>query len=97
MWEFVSYYDMSELLNECGGSIGTDGQVLDLVQSYVSLRVPLYVSYVFHSPVGSGWQHFDQQTELRLTFTYDTAILWDQGIGTPPGAELEGNKNFKKG
>lgn len=27
LWEFTSYYDMSELLNECGGSIGTDGQV----------------------------------------------------------------------
>lgn len=29
LWEFSSYYDMSELLNECGGSIGTDGQVRD--------------------------------------------------------------------
>lgn len=27
LWEFNSYYDMSELLNDCGGSIGTDGQV----------------------------------------------------------------------
>lgn len=27
LWEFTSYYDMSELLNNCGGSIGTDGQV----------------------------------------------------------------------
>lgn len=27
LWEFTSYYDMSELLTECGGTIGTDGQV----------------------------------------------------------------------
>lgn len=27
LWEFTTYYDMSELLNDCGGSIGTDGQV----------------------------------------------------------------------
>lgn len=27
LWEFSSYYDMSELLTECGGTIGTDGQV----------------------------------------------------------------------
>lgn len=27
LWEFVSYYDMSELLTDCGGSIGTNGQV----------------------------------------------------------------------
>lgn len=29
LWEFNSYYDMSELLTTCGGSIGTDGQVLE--------------------------------------------------------------------
>ena len=66
-------------------------QVLNLVQSYVTLRVPLHVSYVFHSPVGAGgWQHFDLQSELRLTFVYDTAILWRDGIGSPPEAELQG-------
>uniref|UniRef100_A0A2K6EQE4 FRAS1-related extracellular matrix protein 2 n=1 Tax=Propithecus coquereli TaxID=379532 RepID=A0A2K6EQE4_PROCO len=92
LWEFVSYYDMSELLTDCGGTIGTDGQVLNLVQSYVTLRVPLYVSYVFHSPVGvGGWQHFDLKSELRLTFVYDTAILWNEGIGSPPEAELQGS------
>ncbi|KAL1023755.1 hypothetical protein UPYG_G00045680 [Umbra pygmaea] len=91
LWEFNSYYDMSELLATCGGSVGTDGQVLNLVQSYVTLRVPLFVSYVFHSPVAiGGWQHFDLQSELKLTFVYDTAILWQDGIGSPPEAELQG-------
>lgn len=57
----------------------------------MTLRVPLHVSYVFHSPVGAGgWQHFDLQSELRLTFVYDTAILWRDGIGSPPEAELQG-------
>ncbi|XP_060634878.2 FRAS1-related extracellular matrix protein 3 [Anolis sagrei] len=92
LWEFNSYYDMSELLTDCSGSIGTDGQVLNLVQSYVTLRVPLYVSYVFHSPAAvGGWQHFDLQSELKLTFVYDTAILWRDGIGSPPEAELQGH------
>ncbi|PWA28075.1 hypothetical protein CCH79_00012133, partial [Gambusia affinis] len=96
LWEFTSYYDMSELLSDCGGTIGTDGQVLNLIQSFVTLRVPLHVSYVFHSPVGAGgWQHFDLQSELRLTFVYDTAILWRDGIGSPPEAELQGK--FGKG
>ncbi|MGH0133017.1 UNVERIFIED_CONTAM: hypothetical protein FKN15_022782 [Acipenser sinensis] len=91
LWEFNSYYDMSELLTDCSGSIGTDGQVLNLVQSYVTLRVPLYVSYVFHSPVAvGGWQHFDLQSELRLTFVYDTAILWNDGISSPAESELQG-------
>ncbi|XP_044133029.1 FRAS1-related extracellular matrix protein 3 [Bufo gargarizans] len=92
LWEFNSYYDMSELLTDCSGTIGTDGQVLNLVQSYVTLRVPLYVSYVFHSPVAvGGWQHFDLQSELRLKFVYDTAILWNEGIGSPPESELQGS------
>ncbi|XP_040187457.1 FRAS1-related extracellular matrix protein 3 [Rana temporaria] len=92
LWEFNSYYDMSELLTDCSGSIGTDGQVLNLVQSYVTLRVPLYVSYVFHSPAAvGGWQHFDLQSELKLTFVYDTAILWNEGIGSPPESELQGS------
>ncbi|XP_028977079.2 FRAS1-related extracellular matrix protein 2 [Esox lucius] len=91
LWEFTSYYDMSELLSICGGTISTDGQVLNLVQSYVTLRVPLHVSYVFYSPVeAGGWQHFDMQSELRLTFVYDTAILWTEGIGSPPQAGLQG-------
>lgn len=65
--------------------------MLNLVQSYVTLRVPLFVSYVFHSPVAvGGWQHFDLQSELKLTFVYDTAILWQDGIGSPPEAELQG-------
>ena len=28
LWEFVSYFDMSELTTECGGTINTDGQVM---------------------------------------------------------------------
>lgn len=27
LWEFASYYDMSELLTDCGATVGTDGQV----------------------------------------------------------------------
>lgn len=70
-------------------------QVLNLVQSYVTLRVPLFVSYIFHSPVAvGGWQHFDLQSELKLTFVYDTAILWQDGIGSPPEAELQGTFSY---
>lgn len=27
LWEFVGYYTLSELLVDCGGTVGTDGQV----------------------------------------------------------------------
>lgn len=84
LWEFVGYYDMSELITKCGGDIGTDGQVLNLKQSYVAMKIPLYVSYVFHSPVArGGWLHYDLVSQLQLTFVYDTSILWQNGISSP--------------
>ena len=48
-------------------------------QSYVSLKVPLYVSYVYYSAV-VGWKHYDLDTHMQLKFVYDTAILWQEGI-----------------
>ncbi len=66
--------------------------MFNLTQSYVSVQVPLYVSYIFHSPVATGgWQNYDLRTQLRLAFVYDTAILWQDGISSPEGAELKGN------
>ncbi|CAG09021.1 unnamed protein product, partial [Tetraodon nigroviridis] len=40
LWEFTSYYDMSELLNDCGGTIGTDGQVRDYSGTYTVKLLP---------------------------------------------------------
>lgn len=59
---------------------------------HVIFQSSFHVSYVFHSPVGvGGWQHFDLKSELRFrTFVYDTAILWTDGIGSSPEAELQG-------
>lgn len=36
LWEFTSYYHMSELLTDCGGTIGTDGQVRVCLLVYLS-------------------------------------------------------------
>ena len=54
---------------------------MNIKQSYVSLRVPLYVSYVYYSP-SLGWRHFDLDTSLQLKFVYDTSILWQEGISS---------------
>ena len=56
-------------------------QVMNVKQSYVSLQVPLYVSYVYYSP-SLGWKHFDLDTSLHLKFVYDTSILWQEGISS---------------
>lgn len=92
LWTFESYYDMTELVQKCGGSITTDGQVKDTVQSHMSVKVPLYVSYIYHSPTAAGgWMHFDHRSSLRLTFVYDTAVLWKDGVGPPATSILKGN------
>lgn len=38
LWEFTSYYHMSELLTDCGGTIGTDGQVCVCVSVCICLQ-----------------------------------------------------------
>lgn len=61
-----------------------------MVHSYVTLQIPLFVSYISHSPTRIPWRHYDLSTDLRLTFVYDTAKMWTEGIGTPPESELPG-------
>lgn len=81
LWTFEGYFDMSELVTQCRGQVITDAEVLNVKQSYVSLQVPLYVSYVYYSPT-LGWRHFDLDTKLNLKFVYDTSILWQEGISS---------------
>ena len=51
--------------------------------------MPLYVSYVFHSLAGDrGWKHIDTQTELEMTFVYNTAVMWQDGIRSAGSAAL---------
>ncbi|XP_062311258.1 FRAS1-related extracellular matrix protein 2-like, partial [Osmerus eperlanus] len=92
VWSFTGHYSIGELLSDCGGTVESDGQVLEGVQSYVTLRVPLYVSYLHSAPSApGGWVTFDLRSDLRLTFTYETSILWRDGIATPPDAPLQGS------
>ncbi|KAH7953982.1 hypothetical protein HPB49_014729 [Dermacentor silvarum] len=92
MWNWTAFYTLSELVSDCGGSINHDGQALNLVQSYVSMSVPLYVSYALHSTAAlGGWQHSDMVTELKISFVYNTAILWDHGISTYLDSHLNGS------
>lgn len=51
LWEFTSYYDMSELLSDCGGTIGTDGQVRS---SSFELQLTFDSLFFFHFEIGSA-------------------------------------------
>ncbi|CAC5407933.1 FREM3 [Mytilus coruscus] len=55
------------------------------------MRLPLYVSYVFHALSGDReWRHIDTQTELEMTFVYNTAVLLDDGITSSRSSDTDG-------
>lgn len=68
-------------------------QAQNLKQSYMSLHIPLYISYMFHSPIiPVSWQHFDMVYQLRLIFVYDTASLWQNGFDDSEDTSFRGKK-----
>ncbi|KAB7500158.1 Extracellular matrix protein FRAS1 [Armadillidium nasatum] len=81
-WRFVAHYTMSELIDECGGHVVSDFQVGSIGQSFLTVRVPLYLSYTYASPT-PGWTSLDHRAELSVSLYYST-LLWNQGLHTEP-------------
>ncbi|XP_071003248.1 extracellular matrix organizing protein FRAS1-like, partial [Oncorhynchus clarkii lewisi] len=80
IWTFNAYYDMTELIDVCGGSVTADFQVRDSAQSFLTVQVPLYVSYIYVT-APRGWASLEHHTEMEFSFFYDT-VLWRTGIQT---------------
>ncbi|XP_069341542.1 extracellular matrix organizing protein FRAS1 [Eulemur rufifrons] len=78
VWTFDAYYGMTELIDVCGGSVTADFQVRDSAQSFLTVHVPLYVSYVYVT-APRGWASLEHHTEMEFSFFYDT-VLWRTGI-----------------
>uniref|UniRef100_A0A8C4Z636 Fraser extracellular matrix complex subunit 1 n=1 Tax=Gadus morhua TaxID=8049 RepID=A0A8C4Z636_GADMO len=80
IWNFDAFYDMTALIDVCGGSVTADFQVRDSAQSFLTVQVPLYVSYIYVT-APRGWASLEHHTEMEFSFFYDT-ILWRTGIQT---------------
>ncbi|XP_029366253.1 extracellular matrix organizing protein FRAS1 isoform X2 [Echeneis naucrates] len=80
IWTFDAYYDMTELIDICSGSVTADFQVRDSAQSFLTVQVPLYVSYIYVT-APRGWASLEHHTEMEFSFFYDT-VLWRTGIQT---------------
>ncbi|OWK55263.1 Extracellular matrix protein FRAS1 [Lonchura striata] len=78
IWTFDAFYDMTELIDVCGGSVTADFQVRDSAQSFLTVHVPLYVSYIYVT-APRGWASLEHHTEMEFSFFYDT-VLWRTGI-----------------
>ncbi|KAK3090989.1 hypothetical protein FSP39_016284, partial [Pinctada imbricata] len=80
VWSFSAYYHMSDLVDVCGGKIISDFQVRDAGKTYLTIKVPLYVYYVYATaPV--GWGSLQHHTEMEMSFYYNT-VLWRSGLET---------------
>ncbi|XP_076856944.1 extracellular matrix organizing protein FRAS1 isoform X2 [Brachyhypopomus gauderio] len=80
IWTFDAFYDMTKLIDVCGGSVTADFQVRDSAQSFLTVQVPLYVSYIYVT-APRGWASLEHHTEMEFSFFYDT-VLWRTGIQT---------------
>ena len=81
-WTFTAWYDMTELVQQCGGKVVSDFEIHDALKSHVTIQVPLYVSYVY-AAAPSGWSALEHRTQLSLSILYDT-MAWKAGLGTGP-------------
>lgn len=56
---------------------GFSRQVRDSAQSFLTVHVPLYVSYIYVT-APRGWASLEHHTEMEFSFFYDT-VLWRTG------------------
>jgi hypothetical protein len=76
-WKFDANYDMTTLVDVCGGTVNTNARTGQFGQRSVTVTVPLYVTYVYAIPP-SSWGSIDHRTTLEVSFSYDTALWHDQ-------------------
>lgn len=53
-------------------------QVRDSAQSFLTVQVPLHVSYIYVT-APRGWASLEHHTEMEFSFFYDT-VLWRTGV-----------------
>ena len=53
-------------------------QVRDSAQSFLTVQVPLYVSYIYVT-APRGWASMEHHTQMEFSFFYDT-VLWRTGV-----------------
>ncbi|KAK3859680.1 hypothetical protein Pcinc_034224 [Petrolisthes cinctipes] len=82
VWTFNAWFTLSQLAETCGGQVISHFKVSSGGQSFLTVRVPLYVSYVT-ATAPPGWSSRDHRTELSVSLYYNT-LLWHAGLTTTP-------------
>ena len=77
-WQFDAWYHMTDLVDKCKGFVVSDFEVRDSAKSYLTVRLPLYVSYIF-TKAPRGWTQIDHATTVEAGFFYNT-VHWRAGL-----------------
>eukprot|EP00118_Oscarella_pearsei_P004303 m.18164 g.18164 ORF g.18164 m.18164 type:complete len:3072 (+) comp27610_c0_seq1:382-9597(+) len=91
-WTFVGYYSMDELVTSCGGTVDREPTVRDNTKSHLTVRIPLHVGFYY---LGRGQANqvislISPETKLRMSFVYDTQVLWENGLSSSSEQEVQG-------
>ena len=70
-WTFTAFYDISELTTHCQAQILSDLDMRDYQsdKSYLAIKIPLYVSYVYAGEQTS-WSSIEYKSELEVSIVY---------------------------
>lgn len=72
-WQFVAYYDISELTTNCQAQIISDSDIREVnaEKSYLTIKIPIYVSYIYPSYQAS-WSSIEYKSEIDAFIIYKT-------------------------
>lgn len=75
LWKFIAFYDITELTTFCQAQIiSSDSDIREDFQtdkSYLIIKIPLYVSYLYASHQVS-WSSIDYKTNVEASIIYKT-------------------------
>lgn len=88
-WRFEGWFDVSSVVDRCGGQVTRNFDVGSASQSFVTVHQPLHVSYIF-AKAPTGWASLDHQTLLEFSFYYNN-VKFESGveIKQEPSASVE--------
>lgn len=94
-WEYIAFYDISELTTNCHAQILSDSDIRDdqLEKSYLSIKIPLFISYIFPSYQAS-WSTLEFKSQIDASIVYKTISL--EKNNKKNSEELRYNPNYFK-
>lgn len=75
VWKITGFFDLTELTSYCQAQI-VSSDLSDTSKNYLSIRIPLYVSYLYQS-YQATWSSVDYKTNVEAAIIYKTKEAYD--------------------